>query len=599
MHPMSSAIVALHQQTSFVTNRKYIPISENARPTAGIIGHDMVRPILRCNPLRRFKWAAITIFFVVLTLPLRFLSAQNNAAPVSAAPAEIDQLWQKASSKYDAERAAILKKVNVQIQAGPFRADWESLAEYEIPAWYRDAKFGIFVHWGVYSVPAFGSEWYARRMYIPGSDEYKHQLGTYGPLTGFGYKDFIPLFKAEYFDAHAWAHLFKEAGARYVVPVFEHHDGFAMYDSSLSDWTVVKMGPHRDVAEELARAVRAEGLHFGASNHRIEHDWFMDVGRDLDSDVNNPQYAEFYGPAHPHLWTHRSPLLEDWTYLSPQFADDWLARNAEIVEKYHPEIMYFDYWIGQPMVRPYLARFAAYYYNESLKHGAIGLITYKGSAMREHSAVLDFERGQLAEIRSPAWQTDTSVSNKSWGYIRDDTFKTADFIVHELIDVVSKNGNLLLNVGPRADGSIPAEVQQILLDVGAWLKVNGEAIYDTRPCKVYGEGPTKIVEGALHDTDTVTFTAQDFRFTCKGDILYVIEMSRPSTREAIIHSLRISAQDGLKIKSVTWLGSEKKVDFQQTPEGLVLQLPEQIANTHAYIFRIALSEGESFQGTEE
>src|SRR6201998_3472505 len=155
-------------------------------------------------------------------------------------------------------------------------ATWESLSKYKTPEWFRDAKFGIFIHWGVYSVPAFGSEWYARRMYIQGAKEYEHQLSTYGPLTHFGYKDFIPLFKAEHFDPQAWAQLFKQAGAKYVVPVFEHHDGFAMYDSELSDWRGVKMGPHQDLAGELARAVRAEGLHFGASSHRIEHDWFMD-----------------------------------------------------------------------------------------------------------------------------------------------------------------------------------------------------------------------------------------------------------------------------------------------------------------------------------
>ena len=514
-----------------------------------------------------------------------------TAPTANQTPAEMDAAWQNASAKYDAARIAILKKVDERVNAGPFRPDWESLASYQIPKWYRNAKFGIFIHWGVYSVPAFGSEWYPRKMYIPGSPEYEHQLATYGPLTKFGYKNFIPMFKAEGFEPRAWADLFKEAGAKYVVLVFEHHDGFAMYNSSLSDWTAVKMGPHRDVAEDLAQAVRADGLHFGASSHRIEHDWFMDVGRSIDSDVNDPRYAQFYGPAHSHLWQHRTSLLNDWTYVSPQFAYDWLARDAEIVQKYHPDIMYFDYWIGHPSVRPYLARFAAYYYNESLSRGSMSVINYKENDMRDHSAVLDIERGQLPEIQPLAWQTDTSVGNKSWGYIRDDTFKTPDFIVHELIDVVSKNGNLLLNIGPRADGTIPQEVRQILLDVGSWLKVNGEAIYGTRPCKIYGEGPARIVEGPLHDVDTQPFTAEDFRFTCKENILYAVEMAEHSPGVAVIHSFGSAIQGNQNVESITMLGSGNRLKFRQQSDGLHIQVPRQPASKYASVFRIMLGTG--------
>ena len=210
----------------------------------------------------------------------------------------IDQLWQKASSKYDVQRATLLKEVDDVNHEGRFRPDWESLRKYEVPEWYKDAKFGIFIHWGAYAVPAFGNEWYPRNMYREGSEEYKHHIATYGPQDKFGYKDFLPMFKAEHFDAAAWAQLFKKAGAKYVVPVAEHHDGFAMYDSGLSDWTVAKMGPHRDTTGELAKAVRAEGLHFGVSSHRVEHNFFLGVAREISSDVNDPQYAAFYGPAH-------------------------------------------------------------------------------------------------------------------------------------------------------------------------------------------------------------------------------------------------------------------------------------------------------------
>jgi alpha-L-fucosidase len=515
------------------------------------------------------------------------LHAQSATAPtVSKDPAKIDEIWQKASSKYDAERSALLKEVDAIADQGPFRPDWDSLQKYEAPEWYQDAKFGIFIHWGVYSVPAFSSEWYPRNMYEPGFDAYKHHIATYGPQDKFGYKDFIPMFKAERFDPSAWAELFKKAGAKYVVPVAEHHDGFAMYDSGLSDWTAAKMGPHRDVIGDLSKAVRAEGLHFGVSSHRVEHDFFMGVGRKIPSDVNDPQYAAFYGPAQVGVINWGTPVGNDFTYVSSAWADDWLARGAELVEKYHPDIVYFDWWIGQASIRPNLTRFAAFYYNRSLKYGDhVGVINYKDYAMQEHSAVLDLERGQLGDIRPLYWQTDTSVSNKSWGYIKDDTFKSPEFVVHQLIDIVSKNGNLLLNIGPRSDGTIPEEVQQVLLDVGTWLNVNGDAIYGTRPWRTYGEGPTKVAAGSFHDTDTTHYTAEDFRFTTKDHALYAIGLAWPTTGEAVIRSLAATV-GSQSVRSVSLLGSDAKPEFQQRPDGLHVQLPAQPPAKFAYVLRL-------------
>lgn len=543
-------------------------------------------------------WMLAAVFSGAVAVFAPAMNAQTPSAPTaptaSQDPALLDQIWQRASAKYDAPRALILKRVDRGDHLGPFRADWESLKSYKAPDWYADAKFGIFLHWGVYSVPAFGNEWYPRDMYVPGSPEYEHHLATYGPQNKFGYKDFIPRFKAEHFDAVAWAHLFKEAGAQYVIPVAEHHDGFAMYDSGLSDWTAAKMGPHRDVIGQLAKAVRAEGLHFGVSSHRVEHDFFLGVGRAIPSDVNDPKYAAFYGPAHNWLTAKRgTPLDNDFTYVSHAWADDWLARSAELVEKYHPDVVYFDWWIGQPSLRDHLVRFAAFYYNTSLQHGDVGVINYKDFAMQENSAVLDIERGQLSDIRPLLWQTDTSVSNKSWGYIEHDTFKSAEFIVHQLIDIVSKNGNLLLNVGPRADGTIPEEAQHILLDVGGWLKVNGDAIYGTRPWKVYGEGPTKVAGGAFHDTDTQAYTAEDFRFTMKGDSLYAIEMGWPANGEAVIHSLAANLLGAQKIESVELLGEDMNLQFEQKADGLHIQVPSEAPGKYAYAFRIILSGGEA------
>lgn len=538
------------------------------------------------------KRALIELILAALASGATFTTAVGQTTPATAPtasqnPVAIDQEWQKAVAKYDAPRAALLQRVDRAAHEGAFRADWQSLRGYAVPEWYKDAKFGIFIHWGVYSVPAFGSEWYPRDMLRPGSPEYKHHIATYGPQDKFGYKDFIPGFKAEHFDPAAWARLFKEAGAKYVVPVAEHHDGFAMYDSDLSDWTAAKMGPHRDVIGDLARAVRAEGLHFGASSHRVEHNFFLGVGREIPSDVNDPKYAAFYGPAHTWLEAREhTPLANDFTYVSSAWTADWLARSAEIVEKYHPDIMYFDWWIGQASVRNDLTRFAAFYYNASQKYaGHLGVINYKDFAMEEHSGVMDVERGQLVDIRPLYWQTDTSVSNKSWGYIENDTFKSPEFIVHQLVDIVSKNGNLLLNIGPRSDGTIPDEVQQVLRDVGAWLHVNGEAIYGTRPWRTYGEGPTKVTGGAFHDTDTTAYTSQDFRFTSKPDALYAIELAWPASGEAVIHSL--AAGIGLQtVSSVSLLGVDAKLQFRQQGDGLHVQLPASPPGRYAYAFRI-------------
>jgi alpha-L-fucosidase len=536
-----------------------------------------------------------SVFLVLCCGGAALSQSPNPTAPTAGDyPQDLAKQWIKASSKYDGTRSSILQQVERDAQDGPFRPDWNTLSHYAVPDWYKDAKFGIFIHWGLYSVPAFGNEWYPREMYLAGSTINKHHVEKYGPLTQFGYKDFIPMFKAEHYDPQAWAKLFKDSGAKYVVPVFEHHDGFAMYDSGLSDWTAAKMGPRRDLVGDLAKAVRAEGLHLGASSHRIEHDWFLDGGRKQPSDVNDSKYAAFYGPAQIQLQdapNGGNDLSTDWTYVSPAYAQDWVARNAEIVQKYHPEIIFFDWWIGQPSVRPYLAQFAAYYYNESLKRGPVGIITYKHVDMQKNSAVLDLERGQLAGINPDYWQTDTSVSNKSWGYIENDTFKSSAFIVHQLVDVVSKNGNLLMNVGPRADGTIPDEVQKVLLSVGEWLKINGDAIYGTRPWKVFGEGPTHVKPGPFHDTETQAYTAQDFRFTTKDSDLYAIQLAWPVSGETVIQSFGTSAATTQPVQSVQMLGSDNKLAFEQKQDGLHIKLPNKPSEQPAYAFRIVFAAG--------
>jgi alpha-L-fucosidase len=544
---------------------------------------------------RRRRHTVACIAILVAASAVLRAAAQTPASGTDAnaptagtlTPEQIDAQWIAANSKYDSERKGVLANVDRTIAAGPFRDDWQSLRAYQAPEWFRDAKFGIFIHWGVYSVAGFGSEWYSRNMYQQGAPDFAHHVAAYGPQTQFGYKDLIPKFTAEHFDPNTWAKLFHDAGARYVVPVAEHHDGFPMYESNLTDWCAGKLGPKRDVLGELAKAVRAEGMHLGASSHRAEHDWFFDGGRHFASDVNDPKYAAFYGPAQLRQLEGENgdELIHDFTYVSDAYTDDWLARTAEIVERYHPDLIYFDWWVGQPDFRSRLERFATYYYNHAAAQHQPVVLFYKLNDMADGSATLDMERGGLGDIRPQPWQTDTSLSNGSWGYIEHDTYKSPESVIHQLADVVSKNGNLLMNVGPRPDGTIPEGAAKTLLAVGAWLKVNGDAIYGTRPWRQFGEGPTKFEAGSFHDTESKPYTAEDYRFTTKDGALYAIELGWPKDGEAIIHALS-SGVGTREVASVELLGSTAPLTFQQRPDGLHIHVPAEPIGQYAYAYRI-------------
>jgi alpha-L-fucosidase len=447
---------------------------------------------------------------------------------------------------------------------GPFDPAWDSLERYQIPEWYLDAKFGIFIHWGVYSVPAFGNEWYPRNMYCRDTPEFAHHVQTYGPQSTSGYKEFIPRLTAGKFDASAWADLFRRSGARYVVPVAEHHDGFQMYDSALSEWNAAKMGPKRDVLGELAAAVRAGGMTFGVSSHRAEHWWFFDGGMEFESDVRDPANASLYAPAKP-----EKASTPDETFL-----DDWLARCCELVDKYRPQVFWFDWWIEQPVFAPYLRRFAAYYYNRAAQWGQGVALNYKNEAFPIEAAVWDIERGQLAEVRSPFWQTDTSISRNSWGYVAEQDYKPSSDVLHDLIDIVSKNGCLLLNIGPRPDGTIPEPEVKTLLEIGAWLEKSGEAIYGTRPWRVYGEGPTPVVGGAFNDTKRSSFTSRDIRFTTKGDVLYAIALGSPEGSIIEIRSLGSGlALLSREIAGVRLVETNEELKWQRDPDCLRVTVP--------------------------
>ncbi len=457
-----------------------------------------------------------------------------------------------------------------------YQATWESLGQYTVPQWYQDGKFGIFIHWGLYAVPAFGNEWYPRNMYQQGSREFAHHVATYGPQDKFGYKDFIPQFTAERFDADQWAGLFRQAGAKFVVPVAEHHDGFAMYDTAFSDWCAAKMGPQRDLIGELAEAVRKQWLVFGVSSHRAEHWWFFDGGMQFPSDVQDPRYAGLYGPAHP-----RSTVPEE------AFLEDWYARTCELVDKYRPQLVWFDWWIETPVFEPWLQRFAAHYYNRGLEWGRGVAINYKHRAFPDGTAVYDVERGQLTDTRPYFWQTDTSVSENSWGYVQEQRYKSARSLIGDLVDIVSKNGALLLNIGPRPDGTIPEPEQDLLKEIGRWLALNGEGIYATRPWKVYGEGPTAVVGGSFSDTKRAAFTAEDIRYTAKGPALYATLLGWPEGGEVTLKSLGTDLRlYTAEVAKVEMLGVREPLSFAARGDGLHVALPAERPGEHAWVLKI-------------
>ena len=484
--------------------------------------------------------------------------------------------------------------------AAPYDPSWRSLRQHPTPQWFRDAKFGIYTHWGVYAVPAFGPNgtWYPYLIYQDGSEQQHHHLATYGSLREFGYKDFIPRFTGHRFDPDEWAALFKAAGARFAGPVGEHHDGFSMWATAHSAWHAGRLGPKRDVVAELERSIRAAGMRYLVALHHAEWWWFYPHWR-RDFDTGADDACGLYGERHNLEWAAGSAgggapggnapggqptapappspgrMRPEWWRQDPPskaFLDQWLAKIKEVIDRFTPDLLWFDFginWVQEHYVREFLA----YYYNRALEGQREVVVTYKWHHLVPGSAVVDLELGRFDELTYHDWITDTSVDDQgAWSYVADAKFKTPTAIVHNLVDNVSKNGYLLLNVGPRPDGTIPEPAQEVLRAVGRWLETNGEAIYDTTPWKVYGEGPTTLTAaGPFSERREVHYTGRDVRYTAKGEALYAICLGWPGDRVDLT-AVAEYLYPG-EVTGVTLLGSGAPLTFQQTRTALRIHLP--------------------------
>lgn len=488
---------------------------------------------------------------------------------------------------------AIAVFINGQILAqDKFQPNWESLAKHKTaPEWFQDAKLGIYFHWGPYSVPAFKSEWYPRMMFEKGSQVYNHHMKTYGDPKEFGYEKFIPMFKAEHFDADQWADLFVAAGARFAGPVALHHDGFAMWDSEVTPWNAKDKGPKRDILGELYESLGKRNLKTIATFHH---------SRTGQRNANMPEnwgtgYNSHY-PYHPDYPTSSTDpelrVLYGNFETMDAFHDYWLDIVNEVVDKYSPDIIWYDAWLNM-IPEDYRMKMAAHFFNSGIKNNKEVVTCHKQNDMPMNCSVLDFEQGGRREIHPMPWMTDITLSLESWSYIEGQTYKNAAMVVRNMIDVWSKNGVVLLNISPKANGSIPQEQQSVLHEIGNWLQQHGEAVYGTRPYFIHGFGTASAGAGSHGgQSSTVEYTADDIRFTQSkdGKTVYVFFLGKPeSGKRTRINKFAIHHYHPTSpIKKVTLLGTDVEAKWEATTSTFYLTMPDVEMNDLATVFKFEL-----------
>ena len=476
-------------------------------------------------------------------------------------------------------QAQAAKPGPVSIAPGPFQGTMDSLKQYRCPEWFRDAKFGIWAHWGPQSVPMDG-DWYARGIYEQGSGHNKYHLEHYGHPTEFGYKDIIPLWKAEKWDPNRLMALYAKAGAKYFVSMGCHHDNFDLWNSKFHSWNAVNMGPKRDVVGEWQKAAKKYGLRFGVSEHMgASFTWFQVAH---GSDKTGPKAGVPYDGADDKYWElyHQpaAPDDKDWYSKNPDWHREWYSRVTDLIANYHLDLLYTDG--GVPFGNEVGRSMIADLYNTSLTdHRGNLQVVYCCKQKSDGRWIEDLERGVMPKINPDPWQTDTSIGD--WFYNRNWKNRKADWVIRSLVDIVSKNGNLLLNIVQRPDGSLDPDAEVMLGQVGAWMKVNREAIYGTRPWATYGEGPAKVKGGSFKED--FGFSAKDIRFTTKGKTLYAFALGWPEDRQMTVRTV---AQPAGRITSVKLLGYSGKLHWTQTAEALVVTLPEKPVSDFACTLKI-------------
>lgn len=492
---------------------------------------------------------------------------------------------------------------DLPMATGKFKASDESLQQYQCPEWFRDAKFGLWAHWGPQAVPRLG-DWYAKRIYIQEDvkwrttestgkphPDYTSHLAQYGHPSEFGYKDIIPLWKAERWKPDELMKLYKRAGAKYFVSMATHHDNFFLWDSKLHRWNSVQMGPKKDVVGLWQKAAKKEGLHFGVSEHlAASYTWFQTShGADkvgdkagVPYDGNDPRYQDLY---------HEKAAPDDtgWLTKNPKWQREWYDRIKELVDMYQPELLYSDCGVPFGEVGRSLI---AHYYNQSLNKKGQPTVVYTCKEESNGRFARDVEKGVIEGISPYPWQTDTTIGG--WFYQTGQKYRTANEIIQMLIDIVSKNGNLLLNVVQTPEGDLETEVVHILENIATWIADNGEAIYGTRPWRVYGEGPSLSITQEKGDfgglKDVRRYQSGDIRFTTKGGVLYAFCMEHPEGKIQI-KSLG-KALDGVKkVSSVKLLGSKEKLAWSQSQEELLIQQPLQLPLYSALALEIKFEKG--------